>query len=192
MGRFLATVLRRPPAVSWQPQLQELLAELPMEPANPEMAQGAGLLADYARQAHERAPAAEADLLRQDFMALFEGPGPMSAPPWESVYRCEEQVLFGPCTLDVRQAYRRWGLGLPEPGREPEDHIALELEFLLFLTERGSDPGAAAERTRFLREHLLAWIRPFCDLLEHGANTLFYQGMARLLLGYVLAESMIP
>lgn len=190
VGRFLALVLQQAPSVEQLAQMLPLLAELPMEAANPEMTRGAALLAEYAHEASgpDRDLQAEAAALQQDFIALFEGPGAMSAPPWESIYRTEEQLLFGPTTFQVRLAYQRWGLGLAQPGREPDDRVSLELEFLLFLTERAAaDPAAAAERERFLRTHLLRWIPPFTSLLEDGANTLFYQGVAKLLLGYVKA-----
>lgn len=189
VGRFLALTLRQAPTAEQLEQLLPLLEELPLEPVNPEMNQGAALLAGYARMAGERDLEEEAKALRRDFVALFEGPGAMGAPPWESVYRTEEQVLFGPTTFQVRQAYQRWGLGLERPGREPEDHIALELDFLVYLTERmAADEGAAAERERFLREHLLVWVAPFAGLLEDGAATAFYQGIAKLLVGYVRAS----
>lgn len=190
VGRFLALALQQPPTAEQLGHMLPLLAELPMEPANPEMARGAALLAEYAAAASGPGQdlGAEAEALRQDFAALFEGPGSMLAPPWESVYRTEEQLLFGPTTFQVRQVYRLWGLGLAKAGHEPDDHVALELEFLLFLTERAAaDPAAEAERERFLRNHLLRWIPPFAGLLEDGANTLFYQGVAKLLLGYVKA-----
>lgn len=127
--------------------------------------------------------------LRTDFADLFVGPGTLRAAPWESVYRYEDRALFGPCTLEVRVAYQRWGIGVSNPAREPDDHIALELQFLLFLSERAvTEPKAAAERVAFLREHLLRWIRPFAGLMEDGAESVFDQGIAKLLLGYVLAE----
>ena len=188
VGRFLALVLRQAPVAEQLEQLLPLLGELPVELSNPELKQAAVLLADYAREAAGRDLVAEAEALRQDFIALFEGPGAMGAPPWESVYRTEEQVLFGPTTFQVRQAYQRWGLGLANPGREPEDHIALELEFLLFLNDRmAAESAAAADRDRFLREHLLVWVPPFASLVKDGAVTQFYQGVAKLLLGYLRA-----
>lgn len=187
MGRFLVLALRQPPRVEWIPEMLALLGDLPMEPVNPEMMQGAGLLGAFAREAAQADPQAVAARLRQEFVTLFEGPGAMIAPPWESVYRTEEQLLFGPTTFKVRLYYRRWGLGLPEAGREPEDHITLELEFLNFLLEQ----GAEHERSAFLREHLLTWVPQFCSLVEDGAESRFYQGVAKLLLGYIKAEAAI-
>ncbi|HYF77213.1 MAG TPA: molecular chaperone TorD family protein [Symbiobacteriaceae bacterium] len=190
VGRFLALVLQQAPSAEQLAQMLPLLSEFPMEPANPEMARGAALLTEYARETAASAAAshAAAAAVKADFAALFEGPGAMSAPPWESIYRTEEQLLFGPTTFQVRQAYQRWGLGLEQPGREPDDHIALELAFLLFLTERAAtDTAAEAERQRFLQNHLLRWVPPFASLVEDGANTRFYQGVAKLLLGYVKA-----
>lgn len=191
VGRFLTLAFLRPPEAQELEQLLPLLAELPMETQHPAVGRGAEKLAAYGRWVAEQGIALDeaTRLLRQDYAALFEGPGPLVAPPWESVYRTEERTLFGPTTLQVREAYRRWGLQPERSGSEPEDHIALELTFLTFLAEQAhAKPEAAAERERFLREHLLKWAEPFTEAMEQGAETLLYQGVAALLLGYLQTE----
>jgi putative dimethyl sulfoxide reductase chaperone len=189
LGQFLAYSFRRPPAANELAGLVDLLTELPMAPANPDMAQGATLLAEYAGQARGTTPDHAAAALREDWEVLFEGPGPIAAPPWESVYRTTDQVLFGPTTLAVRKAYQRWGFSLGDAaGHEPEDHIATELEFLVrLLAAEAAEPRAAAERKHFVQEHLLRWVSPFATLVEDRAETLYYQGVARLLPGYLQA-----
>ncbi len=190
MGRFLALALHQPPGVDWLTQMLPLLCDLPMEPANPDMNRGADLLQRFAHEAGGLPLAGVAEQLRDDFNRLFVGPASLAAPPWESVYRSRERTLFGPTTLQVREFYRRWGVALRTAHHEPDDHIVYELEFLLLLTERAaSDPGAGEARQRFLSEHLLKWVQPFASLMEDEAESLFYQGIARLLSGYVLAEA---
>lgn len=49
MGRFLALNLLQPPTAQWLGQILPLLSDLPMCSLNKEMAQGADLLAEYAR-----------------------------------------------------------------------------------------------------------------------------------------------
>lgn len=192
VGRFLTLAFLRPPGAPELEQLLPLLAELPMETQHPAVRRGVEKLAAYGRWVSEQSIAMDeaAHLLRRDYATLFEGPGPLVAPPWESVYRTEERTLFGPTTLQVRDAYRRWGLQPERSGSEPEDHIALELTFLTFLAEQAEGrTEAAAEREHFLKEHLLKWVGPFTEAMEQGAETLFYQGVAALLLGYLLTEN---
>lgn len=190
MGRFLTSVLRQPPMEGRLKEILALLQDLPMGPANLEMLQGSMILKAYAEQVRGRPMSAEVEALRHDYSTLFDGPFPIAAPPWESAHIYAEPILFGFCTREVRRAYDRWGLGLAKRGEEPEDHIGLELAFLIHLTRRAwRDAEAEAERAWFLEQHLLKWIRPFCLSMVAGAETGFYRGIAWLLLGYVLAES---
>ena len=38
--------------------------------------------------------------------------------------------MFGPTTLEVREAYRAWGVQVPGQGSVPDDHLGFELLFL--------------------------------------------------------------
>ena len=130
--------------------------------------------------------------LDADFNRLFVGPGPLLAPPWESAQRGVDRLLFGPSTLEVRAWYARFGLEAPNRGREPDDHLGLELGFLAHLCERGQalvakDPAALAERLRaldaFLDQHVLAWAPGFLEQILGAARTEYYRGLANLTLG---------
>ena len=50
------------------------------------------------------------EALRWDYTRLFIGPDRLPAPPWESAYLTEERLLFQEPTLEVRRAYRKYGL----------------------------------------------------------------------------------
>lgn len=67
---------------------------------------------------------------RDDAMHLFGTLGRPLAEPHESVWLSREHLLFEEQTLQVRACYRRYGLGLVDQGREPDDHIGFELLFL--------------------------------------------------------------
>lgn len=186
LGRFLVQALREPPTAAWLAGLLPLLAELPLPAHNPDLVEGARLLQDWGLSV-EGTPLAEvAAHLDSEYLRLFEGPGTVAAPPWESIYRSEDQILFGPTTLQVRAFYHRWGVSVEHLGSTPDDHIALELEFLLLLEERATqDDEAWAARDRFLKEHLLQWLSPFTSLVEDEAESLYFRGIARLLRGFV-------
>lgn len=134
-------------------------------------------------------------ILRQDFQDLFEGPGKLLAPPWESVYLSEEQLMFESQTIEVRELHRKYGLQIQNFGTEPEDHIGLELQFMGFLASRAVDlfePYSSNELFKimkvqkdFLQKHLLLWVDQFTSLVQLGAKTSFYKGLALFLLWYL-------
>jgi len=126
--------------------------------------------------------------LQCDYVRLFVGPGMPLAPPWESVYRTEERVLFGPQTLEVRAAYEAFGLVTEHRNKEPDDHIGLELEFMAVLSRSCRDcllggDREGGERIRraqlnFLDVHLLQWAPRFCRNVYANAETKLYAGIA--------------
>ncbi len=145
----------------------------------------------FLEQVDQAAQQATYEALRVDFKRLFWGPGRMEAPPWESVYRNEERRLFDSHTLQVRETYARHGMEFVQKNKAPEDHIAIELEFMRILTERllkALDLGdEAAERVLlqeqldFLRKHLCVWVPTFARLTQENAQTEFYHGLAGVL-----------
>lgn len=131
--------------------------------------------------------------LEHDYYALFVGPGPLLAPPYESVHRSIEHLMFEADTLDVRAAYAAAGLVSATLGNEPDDHIGLEFGFLAHLCLRALDQldegdlaGASATldtHTRFLDGHVLVWAPDLLHMVTEQARTCFYRGVAALALG---------
>ena len=73
---------------------------------------------------------------KREYMVMFIGPASLKAPPWESVYRSAEPLLFQKSTLEVRRAYQQEDYipdGYPHVA---DDHIAYELDFMAKLAER--------------------------------------------------------
>ncbi|HYG57443.1 MAG TPA: molecular chaperone TorD family protein, partial [Symbiobacteriaceae bacterium] len=113
-------------------------------------------------------PGATATGLREEFWNLFGTLGPAAAPPWQSVYLDRDHVLMGEETLRVRALFARFGLATAPDGRQPEDHLGLQLQFLAALAARtaerlaaGDQPGARAlleGQRECLEAHLLRWV----------------------------------
>ncbi len=128
-----------------------------------------------------------------DYTRLFVGPGPVLAPPWESVYLSREHLLFDEQTLQVRQMYAQFGLQAPKLNSEPDDHLGLELAFMVHLcslgltaAQMGDTEGVQASlryQRDFLAGHLLRWAPECCKRVMQNANTDFYRGAAHLTLG---------
>ena len=164
---------------------EELLADWPMLPS--ELA-AAGLEQWRASAATDESR----DEIERDYRELFVGPGHLLAPPWESVYTSEDHLIFEKSTLEVRAEYRKQGKQAPRLNRDPDDHISLELEFVRdllgeVLAARGAGDqeradGLLRDHQRFVNEHLMVWLPPFCVDIDDNAQTHFVRGLGLLLI----------
>lgn len=128
------------------------------------------------------------DQTYNDYFTLLIGLGMPKAAPWESVYRHEVPLLFQEETMEVRRWYRRYGVQIEALNREPDDHIAYELEFVSLLTQKmiealeTSDEEQYNElflaRNTFLKEHLLTWAPMWCDKVNENAQGAFFKGLS--------------
>ncbi|MHB1065445.1 MAG: TorD/DmsD family molecular chaperone [Georgenia sp.] len=153
---------------------------------DPECARGVALLSESATATANE----DAARVKRDYNRLFFGPEKMKAPPYESVHRSDEGLVFEQETMDVRAAYAEFGLAAPRLNKEPDDHLGLELNFVSMLCVRAMDAlehGDDAELTRllagvarFLDEHLLVWAPTCLMQAANGSTTFFYQGVAAL------------
>jgi TorA maturation chaperone TorD len=115
-----------------------------------------------------------------EFNRLFVGPGPLPAPPYESVWRSEDRLLMQAATEAVRSVYRQHGVQNTHP--EPDDHLAIELEFYDLLQQRVISGEAQKEHVaaqmQFLTEHLAAWVPAFAQAVETHTTSPFYRNLA--------------
>jgi TorA maturation chaperone TorD len=135
------------------------------------------------------------DVLLVDHRDLFEGPDHVLACPYESVYLSEEHLTFEEQTLDVRAFYNRFGVEAPAVGKEPDDHIGLQLSFISHLCVLGLDAIEASDADAetamiasigdFLEQHLLRWVDDCLDRVVEHATTDFYRGLGHLTRGTV-------
>jgi TorA maturation chaperone TorD len=133
----------------------------------------------------------DGDRLEFEYNRLFVGPARLIAPPYESVYRTQEHLVMGETILDVRRAYREIGLEARNAIREPEDHIAIELEYLTELQRRcliGLEKHDSREVLRmfrlerfFVEEHLLTWVPEFCSRIKEGSIAEVFRALADVL-----------
>lgn len=143
--------------------------------------------------------------LERDHAQLFVGPE-IAVPPWESVWRDKDRLLFGESTFAVRAAYARFGLGADRPGNEPDDHLGREFGFLGHLAglaglaasepeppESPAAPGLSATpelpefgpnpldaARAFLDDHLLMWVPMVREAMQRAARTPHYAALGLL------------
>lgn len=122
---------------------------------------------------------------------LLNKTGKIPAPPWESVYVTKDQSMFGDPVFQIRRKLAEFGLQFVDENKEPEDHIAFELEFMCYLinyTIASLEEGNEDEYLKGLysqywlhKEHLHHWIQPFTNDIQSSDTSLFYIGISKLL-----------
>ena len=138
--------------------------------------------------------------LARDYARVFIGHGNnayAAAYPFESVYTSEKRLLMQEARDEIVQVYREGGLQIDPSWRDPEDHIALELEYMQLMARRTCDALREGDDGRalvlldgqraFLVRHLVSWTPFLVKDIERLAQTGLYQGVALLTKG-LLAE----
>lgn len=182
--RFLAACYYEPTQVFVEEHLFESMAAAAQK-LHPDLAaQAQGLQAAFAAQ--------DLQTLLVDYTRLFLGPVNPLASPYGSVWLTGEKTLMQDTTQAVLGLYAEGGFDIDEAFQELPDHVAVELEFLYLLNFRiretiAASSDAAAERPRlsalrdqFLDQHLGAWVVPFTQAVQAGAECAFYRDVAAL------------
>lgn len=84
----------------------------------------------------------------------------------------------------LRDDLERLGLGRRAEQRDPEDHIAGELEVMRHLIMCG-EAGAQKD---FFERHLLSWYGALCAALETAEDAVFYRAVARFMRAFLDME----
>lgn len=188
---FLGTVFYEAPSATLLQRLadESLFDAWPLESRQPNVELGLATLREFTSAWRSD----KLSDLKQDFQALFIGPGELLAVPWESVYRSQDHIIFDVQTIQVRHAYQQFAMPTPWLNVEPDDHIGLEMRFIAHLCALGlaaldqNDAPALerilAECRNFLGEHLLQWGPACLNLVQQHAQTPYYRGCAQLALG---------
>ena len=135
------------------------------------------------------------DDLAIEYARLFIGPKKPFAVPYASFYLSESKAMMSEITTDVRKQYLTAGMAVKELYKLPDDHIAIELEFLQYLATRITESYEAdlrddvskllQIREDYIKEHLSKWAPEFAENIINATNDKFYHGAALLLKGFV-------
>ena len=133
--------------------------------------------------------------VRWDFTQLFVGPYALPSPPWESVYRSNERLLYQDAAFDVRKDYLKYQFIPKNYPHEADDHIGFELDFMYRLSGAALDQAGSGQEDKtlsdgrkFLQEHLSQWVPDFSRDIQKNALTAFYQGAAVVLKGFIAED----
>lgn len=160
-----------------------------------EIGEGYVLLNRYVEKTNENTLTELAIDYARVFLGVNRGSG---AFPYESVYTSEAHLFMQEARDDVLAAFRAEGLDRAQDFNEPEDHIALEFEFMAILCQKalealqqgdeGQAIGYLEKQKQFLEEHILNWVPDFCGDVERFAQTDFYKAAAKITQGYLNLE----
>jgi TorA maturation chaperone TorD len=100
------------------------------------------------------------------------------------------------------EAYRSLGFEKEKGFPDPEDHIAVEFEFMATLCrwtsktlEKEDVENALAYfnlQREFLRDHIMRWVPQLCEKLRDAATSSYYKGLADLTDGFITLDNQIP
>lgn len=126
--------------------------------------------------------------LMLDYAGLFIGPFELIAAPYGSVYLEKSRRLMGDTTIAIKHCYAAEGLNVET--KEPPDHIAVELEFMSFLSQKEVAAIEQKNQTESARLHTLQvnffhsamrWLPAFCEKIQGGAQTPYYRAVGECL-----------
>ncbi|MGE0918105.1 TorD/DmsD family molecular chaperone [Trichlorobacter lovleyi] len=137
-----------------------------------------------------------------EFARLFIGPIKALSIPYASWHLSDSRQLMTDETVEVRQRYLDAGMVVRELYRVPDDHVAIELEFLSYLTAEMIEAHAVGNSKRigelqkiqddFVTEHMQKWIPGFVDSIDRSDIHPFYKGAALLLEEVIMSQELLP
>jgi TorA-specific chaperone len=133
--------------------------------------------------------------LAAEYASLFLNVGPKPVYLVESVYLGKHHTLYEEPYFEVLDAYRTLGFEKSPEFKEPEDHLAVELEFmaklidltLKSLVENNVEYVKSYLKLQyeFIDSHLIRWVPNLCHDLEEASSNKFYIGLSKLLHGFI-------
>jgi len=136
--------------------------------------------------------------LAAEYADLFLGVAGKPPHPSESVYVGKEHLVMGKARDEVLSAYRKAGLDRVKEFTEPEDHIAIELNFMALLCQRTMDALERNDKNTtkeylktqkdFIENHLARWVPQLTKDILAQSEVDFYKGIAMITDGFIEME----
>jgi TorA maturation chaperone TorD len=123
----------------------------------------------------------------------FLGPFEILTSPYASFYLEPDQRLMSEVSRQVAHFYAEAGLGPGHVPHEAPDHVALEWEFMYYVSYQYVITGEERwieQRERFRSSHLNHWMPLFAAAMTHSAKHGFYCAVAKFLEIMIRLESM--
>jgi TorA maturation chaperone TorD len=186
-------------------EIQPTVGMLSESQGGSELKEGSTLLNEFAEQSKDLKGEKKEGLLTDlaaEYASLFLNMGPKPVRLVESVYLGKDHLLYEKPYHEIVQAYKSLSYQKEKGFQEPEDHVAVEFDFMAHLcrwTSRTLDEGDVEKavaylnlQKEFLRDHLNLWIPNLCEELEKTASSSLYKGLAQVTRGFVALDDGIP
>ncbi len=121
--------------------------------------------------------------LEEAYIPLFvNARGGIAAPLYQSCYPDLNEpqtatALMGEPAVKMKQRFAEKGLALDDGLNEPPDHLAIEIEYLYFLLQKGwaqENLALLSEAADFVKTELLCWVPGFEQRLQAAPAGSFY------------------
>jgi len=195
--RFLARIYRVEVDKELLEQMSEIDPPINTDVDLPEITEGYRMLKGFLKHLTKSTITDLAVEYATIFLGVSQG-RKGGAYPYESVYTSPDRLVVQEARDQVLKAYREEGLDRGEDFDEPEDHIALELEFMSYLCQKTAEAlesdngdstlGYLEKQKYFLEKHLIPWVPAFCDDVQRLAQGDFYKAVAKITIGYLDME----
>lgn len=134
-----------------------------------------------------------------EFTRAFVGPVVLPALPWGAPYESGDPVMFQKGTLAVREAYRKHGVQPAHFQHVPDDHLALECNFMALLSAEllnsfesskwDQARDAIIEQKTFLDQFMVGWVPSYAQKLSASRKAPFYARLAAGAGAFILLDS---
>jgi anaerobic sulfite reductase subunit A len=194
--------------IAAQPTMTSLASSLETQ----EMGDGSKLLQDFVDQVKLLKNGEKKGLitdLRAEYAALFLAVGmPYRGKArhkglltCESAYLGKHGMYYDKPFSEVKDEYSKSGFEKRKDFLEPEDHIAIELDFManlcrqthLFLDQKNTQNALRYLKLQkeFLRDHLTRWVPDLCESMNEAAESKLYKSLAHLTNGFISMEEQV-
>ncbi len=174
------------------------------QPEN-ELREADKLLIEFTQQSKDLKGETKENLLTDlaaEYARLFLGMGSKTVYLVESVYLGKDHLLYEKPYHEIIEAYKSLGYEKEKDFKEPEDHIAVEFDFMANLCrwtaqtlEKGeieNTLGYLNLQNEFLKDHITKWVPQLCQDLENAATSPLYKALAKLTKGFITLDNEIP
>lgn len=166
---------------------QGILKSLPVSSLNPRFIKAASQLHESVGDQNSNI-----DMMSSDYKSLFVGNSTPSAPPFESLYRSKDYLVFEKQRSEVMEFYNSYGWESRYKGKISDDHLGIELLFLtrmiekyLVLDDEACNSEMRNEIRRYINLHLLSWVPDWNEQIQKNAITISYKGIGTLVLACI-------
>lgn len=146
--------------------------------------------------------------MRKEYTRLFTHPKKPQIGIYETLFLADikpdnedrPSVFISPAALDAERCYKKAGLTLSKEVREPGDHMATELEFMMYLylkkasalqeNNREEIQRREEEIQEFTDIHLKKWAKDFFDKCIESSEHLAYNSFGEI--GKIFMEKVLP